>query len=81
MIQYKKELENKAANVLSRLLPVFEFGLLSVLGELNPSVFIVQVAENESLNSILLSMINGQQAPANIRYNGRFCVVTVVWFF
>ena len=80
VIEYKG-LENKAADALSRLPPVFELGLLSVVGGLNPSVFIDQVVGNESLNSIRLSLINGQPAPRAIRYKERLYAITIVWFF
>ena len=40
------------------------------MGGLNPSVFIDQVDENEPLNSIWLSLINGQLAPAGYSIQG-----------
>ncbi|KAA0039075.1 putative retroelement pol polyprotein [Cucumis melo var. makuwa] len=62
VIEYKKGLENKATDALSRLPLAFELSLLSVMDGLNFSFFIDQVTENESLNIIRLSLINGQPA-------------------
>lgn len=61
---------NKVADVLLRLPPALELDLLSVVRGLNTSVFIDQVNEHEFLNTIQLSLLNGQQAPAGIMARG-----------
>lgn len=58
------------ADVLLRLPPALELDLLSVVRGLNTSVFIDQVNEHEFLNTIQLSLLNGQQAPAGIMARG-----------
>lgn len=81
VIEYENGLENKVADVLLRLPPALELDLLSVVRGLNTSVFIDQVNEHEFLNTIQLSLLNGQQAPAGIMARGRYCVTTVAWSF
>ncbi|KAA0068128.1 hypothetical protein E5676_scaffold392G00100 [Cucumis melo var. makuwa] len=70
VIEYENGLENKVADVLLRLPPALELDLLSVVRGLNTSVFIDQVNEHEFLNTIQLSLLNGQQAPAGIMARG-----------
>lgn len=53
LLNKKKGVDNSAADALSRLPPVLEFGLLSVVGSLNTDTFLDQVKGDDTLNHIL----------------------------
>ena len=75
-----KGLENKADNALSRLSPIFELGLISVVDGLNPSIFIDKVARNESHNSIQLSLIDDQPIPKGYLLQREVLCYSAIWF-
>lgn len=77
-IEYKRGMENSAADALSRLPPTMELGKLSVVDRLNIAVFREQVYRDETLNGIREALENGQPTPEGcslcwdlLHYKGR----------
>ena len=62
-IEYKKGLENRAADALSRMPEKCELGMLSVVAGINTAVFTQQVKEDDKLMEIYKSVTAGKGAP------------------
>lgn len=60
-IEFKRGLDNTAADALSRLAPAMEFGMLSLVTGMNPAVFDTQIQENSELHRLREDL---QQHPA-----------------
>lgn len=64
-IEYKKRLENTAADALSKLSVALELGLLSVVGGINRTAFIEQVTNDSYLGvGPIRAALSGQEGPS-----------------
>ena len=83
VIEYKKGLENTAANALSRLPTSVEFSALSFVNSINPAIFTSQVEQDNHLRTIRQTVREGGQAPVGysvqgdlVLYKGRIALPT-----